>query len=155
MTSSGHHQTDPDATASPLVVLDTNVALALFAWVDPGCAALAAALHEQRLRAVANAATRAEWLRILKRDGLRLDATARTRAAAAFDALVVDFDTEAVSGIAVLPRCRDPDDQIFLELAQASGAIVLYSRDRELLKLSRRTQRLAGFAVLRPQDFRS
>ncbi len=51
------------------------------------------------------------------------------------------------------PRCRDRDDQIFLELAHAGGAITLYSRDRELLKLSRRTQRVAGFAVVRPEDF--
>ncbi len=141
-----------DATAPPRIVLDTNASLALFAWADPGCALLAAALGEQRLRAVASESTRAEWLRILDRAGLRLDAAARARAAAAFDALVVDIDTNPAPAAPPLPRCRDPDDQMFLELAYASGAICLYSRDRELLKLSRRTQRLVGFAVLRPED---
>jgi putative PIN family toxin of toxin-antitoxin system len=135
-------------------VLDTNVSLALFAWADLSCAALATALLEQRLRAVVNAATRAEWLRILERPELRLDATVLARAAAAFDELVVDVETEHSPAPLALPRCRDPDDQMFLELAHASGAIALYSRDRELLKLSRRTQRLAGFAVLRPEDHR-
>lgn len=154
MTSSGLDPTNTDAAASPRVVLDTNVALALYAWADPRCAALAAALRGQRLCAVANAATRAEWLRILQHDELRLDATVRTCAAAAFDAQVADIDGVSPPRSTALPRCRDPDDQIFLELAQASGAIALYSRDRELLKLSRRTQRYAGFAVLRPEEFR-
>jgi putative PIN family toxin of toxin-antitoxin system len=142
------------SSTPPRVVLDTNVSLALFAWADTSCAMLAASLREQRLCAVANAATRGEWLRVLERTQLRLDAAARARAAAAFRALVVDIDMEPTPAPVLLPRCRDRDDQIFLELAQASGAIALYSRDRELLKLSRRTQRQAGFAVLRPQDHR-
>jgi len=50
-----------------------------------------------------------------------------------------------------LPRCRDPDDQKFLELAQACGAQWLLSRDRELLKLARRTRRGHGFDILTPQ----
>jgi|CXWL01.1.fsa_nt_gi hypothetical protein len=45
------------------MVLDTNVALALFAYADPACSTLAKALHERRLQVVANAATRAECLR--------------------------------------------------------------------------------------------
>jgi putative PIN family toxin of toxin-antitoxin system len=143
-----------EAMTPPRVVLDTNVSLALFAWADPGCALLATALNEQRLRAVANVATRAEWQRILERPELRLDATVRACAAAAFDELVVDVETEHSPAPLALPRCRDRDDQMFLELARDAGAIALYSRDRELLKLSRRTQRHAGFAVLRPEDHR-
>ena len=38
-----------------------------------------------------------------------------------------------------LPRCRDADDQIFLELAAAGGADFLVSGDRDLLALSGRT----------------
>jgi predicted nucleic acid-binding protein len=37
---------------------------------------------------------------------------------------------------ALLPRCRDAADQIFLELALAGGAEVLVSGDRDLLALS-------------------
>jgi hypothetical protein len=39
----------------------------------------------------------------------------------------------------VLPRCRDPDDQKFLELARACRADLLLTRDRALLELARRT----------------
>lgn len=38
-----------------------------------------------------------------------------------------------------LPRCRDADDQIFLELALAGRAEVLVSGDRDLLALCGRT----------------
>ncbi|MEW9625771.1 PIN domain-containing protein [Rhodanobacter geophilus] len=50
-----------------------------------------------------------------------------------------------------LPRCRDPDDQKFLELARACGAQWLLSRDRELLRLARRTRREHGFDIVTPQ----
>jgi len=40
---------------------------------------------------------------------------------------------------ASLPRCRDADDQIFLELALAGGAEVLVSGDRDLLALAGKT----------------
>ena len=38
---------------------------------------------------------------------------------------------------AALPRCTDPDDQKFIELAVAAGALALVSKDRAVLKLSR------------------
>lgn len=138
----------------PRVVLDTNASLALFAYADPSCAALLAALREGRLQAVANLATRTEWLQVLAREALRLDDKRRSRAVQLFDALVTTIGTDPAAARAAvsLPRCRDRDDQMFLELARDAGALALYTRDRELLKLSRRTQRLAGFVVLRPED---
>ena len=137
----------------PRIVLDTNVGLALFAYDDPACAGLATALRANRLQAVVNATTRDEWQRVLRRDGLGLDAATRVRAAQAFDALVRDVTGAFAQQATALPRCRDPDDQMFLELTRDAGAIALYSRDRELLRLSRRTQRVAGFPVVRPEDF--
>jgi predicted nucleic acid-binding protein len=37
-----------------------------------------------------------------------------------------------------LPRCADPDDQVFLEAAAAACADYLVTKDRELLELGRR-----------------
>jgi predicted nucleic acid-binding protein len=37
-----------------------------------------------------------------------------------------------------VPVCRDPDDQKFLTLAAGAGADCLVTRDRELLRLSRK-----------------
>ncbi len=50
-----------------------------------------------------------------------------------------------------LPRCADPDDQKFLELAQASAARWLVSKDNELLKLAPRCARDALFWIGLPQ----
>lgn len=49
-----------------------------------------------------------------------------------------------------LPRCKDPDDQKFLELAARCAARVLVTRDNSLLRLSRRAYAVAGFVVLPP-----
>ena len=85
---------------------------------------------------------------------LALDAARRAAAVAAFDESVRLLPTAGrpvVPAMPKLPRCADPDDQRFLELAQASGAQWLLSRDRELLKLARRTRREHGFDILTPQ----
>ena len=49
------------------------------------------------------------------------------------------------------PRCRDPDDQKFLDLAASSGARWLLSRDDHLLSLARRTRRDGLFEIVTPQ----
>jgi predicted nucleic acid-binding protein len=49
-----------------------------------------------------------------------------------------------------LPRCRDADDQKFLELACAGNASVLLTRDDALLSLRRRTLRAGLFRICSP-----
>ncbi|CAJ9616057.1 PIN domain-containing protein [Burkholderia pseudomallei] len=52
-----------------------------------------------------------------------------------------------------LPKCRDRDDQKFLELAYTARADWLVSKDRALLKLTRRTERDFGFRIAQPAPF--
>ena len=59
----------------------------------------------------------------------------------------------APADLPLLPTCRDPDDQKFLELAQASGAQWLISKDRDLLKLARRTRKAGLFLILKPEQW--
>ena len=49
-----------------------------------------------------------------------------------------------------LPRCVDPDDQKFLELALAARAECLVTKDHKLLELARRTK---AFRILNPRAF--
>jgi uncharacterized protein len=52
-----------------------------------------------------------------------------------------------------LPKCKDRDDQKFLELAHAAQADWLVSKDRAVLKLARRIARDFGFQIAEPRPF--
>jgi putative PIN family toxin of toxin-antitoxin system len=51
-----------------------------------------------------------------------------------------------------LPNCRDPFDDMFLELAQAGKAIELVTGDRDLLELNDSYQRRIGFSIITPAE---
>jgi putative PIN family toxin of toxin-antitoxin system len=133
------------------VVLDTNVCLDAFVFDDPRAAPLVAALLAGDVEAVTRADCRDEWLGVLAYPALKLDEVRRVEAAARFDRLTTLLAHVVPS--AKLPRCRDPDDQKFLELAASSEASVLFSRDAEVLRLANRTVRDGLFAILRPEDW--
>lgn len=129
-------------------MLDTNVCLDLFVFDDPRCVGLLKALREGQVEAVTRDDCRAEWLAVLEYPRLALAPERRADAAAAFDACVRCLPSMPVE--TRLPRCADPDDQKFLELAAAAGAQALLSRDNAVLQLARRTLRDGLFAILPP-----
>lgn len=132
-------------------MLDTNAWLDLLVFDDAASAPLARALAAGKLEAVVDDATCAEFERVLGYPALALEPAQRERVAARMRALAVHLATTSVPP--PLPRCRDPDDQMFLALAAAAGARWLLTRDAELLRLSARTRRDAGFDVLTPADW--
>lgn len=137
---------------APRVVLDTNVCLDLLLFDDPRCTALQAALRAGAVQAVTDDECRDEWLRVLRYPQLGLDDGRRATLLQAFDALVRGIPADAPTRTPVpLPRCADPDDQKFLQLAFASGARWLVSRDRAVLALARRTARAGWFDIVTPQ----
>ena len=151
------------------IVLDTNACLDLFVFNDRVGGPLRALLAAGRAQAVTDAACRAEWQRVLRYSHLAFEPERIAGAEAAFDGLVLDWPgpdarvgsdglptadrlpDSAAAASPVLPRCRDPDDQKFLELAARCGARVLVTRDHSLLRLSKRAFAVAGFVVLPPQ----
>lgn len=136
------------------MVLDTNVCLDLFVFCDPRCADLLAALREGRIEAVTRDDCRAEWLAVLAYPRLALAPERRAQAVAAFDACVRCLPpAQAAHAGQRLPRCADPDDQKFLELAAAAGATTLLTRDAALLKLARRTLRDGLFTIATPDGW--
>lgn len=132
-----------------IVVLDTNVCLDLFVFRDPRAQPLRDALHAGHLQAVTRADCRAEWQAVLAYPRLALDAALQQQAAIDYDALLRECSASSVDE--PLPRCRDPDDQKFLELADAAQAAILFTRDTELLRLARRTA--ARFAIITPESW--
>lgn len=140
------------SASPPRLVLDTNVALDLFVFRDPGCAHLLAALQAGLVQAVVDEICRAEWLAVLSYPALALDEAARREASEAFDRWTHRLAAAELSprDDVKLPRCADPDDQKFLELALASDAQWLLSKDKAVLQLARRTARAGWFQILVP-----
>ena len=133
-----------------LAVLDTNACLDLFLFADPRAAALHASLREGALRLACDAACREEWRSVLAYAQWALDPARQAAHLQQLDALV-DSTVAELADAPRPPRCRDPDDQKFLELAARTGARWLFTRDDELLRLSRRTQREMGLVIVTPE----
>lgn len=119
------------------IVIDTNIALDLLVFNDPGCAPLQAALDAGELRWLATDAMRSELARVLGYPQIvpRLAFHGRTP-----EAVLADFDRQ-VRRVDAAPRatvvCKDPDDQIFIDLAVAHRA-PLRSKDRAVRVLRKR-----------------
>lgn len=134
---------------APLVVIDSNVLLALWIFADPEVEALRAALASGALVAVRSDATDAEIAEVLARPGLFEVPAGRSAA------LLGDWQSRArrVDEVPAAPwRCRDPHDQKFVDLAVAAGARWLVTRDKALLKLNRKLKK-TGLAIATPAAF--
>lgn len=131
------------------VVLDTNVWLDWLVFADPSSAELARAAESGALELLATSATRAEWLDVIGRPQFALDAAARAGVAARYDRHARVADDGATTAHALV--CRDPDDQKFVDLALASRAPFLVTRDRALLDLARQASRRHALAIVRPE----
>lgn len=131
----------------PRLVLDTHVWLDLLLFHDPRVERLGCELRAGHVVAVMDGRMRDELVRVLGYPAFGLDATCQADIACAVSRLATAVETPAITG--ALPRCRDPDDQMFVEVAVACGAAALLSRDDALLRLSRRMRAL-GVEVATP-----
>lgn len=135
----------------PRIVLDTNVCLDLFVFRDPRWQRLMQALTDGEVEAVTRTDCRMEWHIVLGYTHLRLDEAMQTAIRAEFDALIRLFPDTVSDGSIKLPLCRDTDDQKFIELAYQSGATMLITKDKALLKLARKTHKAGLFQIVTPE----
>ena len=119
------------------VVLDTNIVLDLLLFQDPQVQGLQQALGRRELCWLATAPMREELVQVLSYPHLSLALARRSHSAAA---LLAQWDTR-VTPADVAPscavRCRDPDDQMFIDLAVMHRAALL-SKDKLVLRLAKR-----------------
>jgi len=133
------------------VVFDTNVLLSLFVFKDSRFAPLRGEVVCGRWIALTSAACLAEFRRVLNYPLFALDEAQQGCALAAYLALVQIVESEPRLDL-MLPKCKDRDDQKFLELARDGRADWLVSADKLVLRL-RRGRRLAGlFQILTPDE---
>jgi predicted nucleic acid-binding protein len=155
------------------LVLDTNVVIDWLVFDDPFLAAFRQQVLGGKIVVITHEPAIVELRRVLGYKELKLD-TARQASVLeryeaqttkwmgegpAVDALLANSSpqqAEAFAQLAIVsapplprnfPRCRDADDNHFLELAWRAGADALVSRDNAVLKLARRAQK-HGFQIL-------
>lgn len=128
------------------IVFDTGVVLSALRFRDGRLAWLRSHWRARACVPLVSSPTVRELVRVLNYPKLRLSPAQQQE-------LLADYlpycETVEVAGSSDV-TCRDPKDQIFLDLAQFANAEVLVSGDRDLLVLSGHTR----FAVETPEAYR-
>jgi predicted nucleic acid-binding protein len=120
-----------------VLVVDTNIVLDLFVFDEPAIAPLKAALLAGGQNWIATSAMRGELVRVL---GYPHIAARMQRGGIGAACVLAAFDAHArmVEPAAKAPcTCKDPDDQIFIDLAVAHRASLL-SKDQAVLSMRKR-----------------
>jgi uncharacterized protein len=139
----------PLTSATPTVVLDTNVVLDWLLFDDPRVAALAETIVQGGAIWLGTMAMREELAHVLDRGLAQQRRVATVTLLARWDAHATVADTPAPHPL----RCTDADDQKFVDLSFAAPTRWLVTRDRALLRLARRAA-LLGLAILTPERWR-
>jgi uncharacterized protein len=138
------------------LVLDTNIWLDWLVFADASVAPIKAAVASGAAIIFIAPACEVELTRVLgyELSGRTLDAQAQATALAHCCAIAQTSNTFATPHIIeALPRCEDPDDQMFLELARDCRADMLITKDRDLLTLATRKVKPLPFRILTPREF--
>jgi uncharacterized protein len=120
----------------PVIVLDTNIVLDWLVFEDGGMPELMAAINAREVVIASNQACIDELIRVLAYPVFKLDQAAQNTALEKYLSYV-QITPERVSMLGQVPRCRDKDDQKFLELAAHARAVALISKDNAVLGLKR------------------
>ncbi len=139
----------PAAVSSPdyRPVLDTNIVLDCFVFRDPAMHALVDAMERGRIRPLIHEETLDELRRVLAYPQCKLEqieqhhVLARYRAVAMEAPMPENFSRAQLALPQGFPKCRDPDDDLFLALAFHARADALITKDRALLKLRRKARK--------------
>ena len=140
----------PSDNPSAAAVLDTNVALDWLLFDDEALRPLALAIGAGRVRWLATAAMRAEFADVLSRPGFAYRNPDCEQMLSQFDRWALLRTAPSAAPDPAL-RCADSDDQGFIDLAVASQARWLFTRDKALLALRPAAQR-HGVAILAPRE---
>ncbi|HEX2546098.1 MAG TPA: putative toxin-antitoxin system toxin component, PIN family [Ramlibacter sp.] len=130
------------------LVLDTNIVLDLFVFADEQVLPLQEGLRSGELHWLATPPMREELSRVLAYPKIA-PRVAQQRGGP--QAVLADFDRHAqlVEPADKAPvTCGDPDDQKFIDLAVAHRCTLL-SKDREVLRMRKRLEKLSVVATAR------
>jgi len=129
------------------VVFDTNVVLSALLFRQGRLAPLRALWQSGQCLPLVSKATADELLRALRYPKFRLTSEAQQELIADFLPFCEAVMLRGTRG--KLPVCRDPADQVFLEVAVAGKARYLVSGDQDLLALAGKVP----FKLVSPAEF--
>lgn len=125
-----------------LVVLDTNLVLDLFLFADPAVQPLMVALADSGLRWICTEVMQQELRRVLDYPQIRKGLAKSGRTAEQVETEAARYWVQVPEPVATHHgvRCKDRDDQMFVDLAIAHQACLL-SKDHAVLALSKPLRR--------------
>ncbi|KAB0583446.1 PIN domain-containing protein [Ideonella dechloratans] len=139
----------PASTSRPCAVIDSQSVLDWHYFDNPACRHWSESLAAGHWHWIATAAMRDELAHVLARGIPGRHAPAGQAVLAAFDRWA-EIRPTPQPPLGGWPRCRDTDDQKFIDLALLGGATWLVSRDKAVLKLARRCLAQTGLVVTPP-----
>ena len=135
------------------LVLDTNVWIDWLVFDDASIAPLKAAHRDGRIQIVVNEACFEELSSVLAYPEFRLDDAQKKNHLAEVDSCSTRHVDHQPKRALILPRCSDPDDQKFLELARYTRADWLITMDKALLRIKRKKLEAPGFRIGTPEHW--
>jgi putative PIN family toxin of toxin-antitoxin system len=132
---------------SERAVLDTNVVLSALIFPGETTTRIREAWRSGRITPLASRVTAAELMRALSYPKFELSASEQEHLLADYlpwcEVVAIPVPPPAI------PRCRDPHDRPFLELAVAGRATLIVSGDKDLLALRAK----ARYSIVTPAEF--
>jgi putative PIN family toxin of toxin-antitoxin system len=117
----------------PHLVLDTNVILDLLVFKDPSTEPIRLLLDAQQVDAVRTPASMAELMDVIGRPTFKLSQEEQETIREAWES-----SSRLLEDAAIEPApftCRDPDDQVFINMAYSIRPAFLLSKDLRVLEL--------------------
>ncbi len=117
------------------IVIDTNILLDIVYFDDPRIQNLKKALENKQLEAWSCDLIWAEFLDVLKRPLFYTNEANYQRIA---EQAKIYFQIETALIAPSSFKCKDQDDQVFIDLAVSKAPCWLFTKDNEVLKLAKR-----------------
>ena len=117
----------------PRLVLDTNVILDLLVFKDPSAEPIRLLLGAKLVDAVRTPASMAELIDVIGRPTFKLNREDQATIVRAWET-----SSRLLEDMAIEPApftCRDPDDQVFIDMAYSIRPAFLLSKDLRVLEL--------------------
>ena len=123
----------------PHLVLDTNVILDLLVFKDPSTEPIRLLLDTKQVDAVRTSASMAELIDVIGRPAFKLSREDQETIVQAWESSSRLLESTAIESAPF--TCRDPDDQVFINMAYSLRPALLLSKDLRVLELQAIAQR--------------